>query len=54
MAAPTRIRLVYGALAVATLALAAWFLVWSDVPAARYARMPCQCRAIYEIGRAHV
>lgn len=47
MAAPTRIRVVYGALAVATLALAAWFLVWSDAPAARYARMPCQYRAIY-------
>ena len=47
MRAPTLTRVVYGGLAIATLALAAWFLVWSDAPAARYARMPCQYRAIY-------
>ena len=40
-------RVVFGALAVASAALFAWLLVWSDTPQARYARMPCQYRAIY-------
>jgi hypothetical protein len=43
----TATRVVFGVLAVASAALLAWFLLWSESPQARYARMSCQYRAIY-------
>jgi hypothetical protein len=41
-------RIAFGVLAVASLALLGGFLAWSDSPRARYAGMACQYRAIYE------